>query len=276
MQSEIRLVIADVDGTLVNNEKELTSRSVTAVRRLHDAGIYFSITSGRPPRGLKMIIDCLALTDPIAAFNGGSIVQPDLTVIRECFVPEQTAAKVINTVLQQALDVWVYTDNDWLVMDAEAPHVAREQSTVQFRPKIVSDFSAYLSRVVKIVGVSDDYDAVAAAESKVRRDCGNGVSATRSQPYYLDVTHPDANKGAVVKHLSEMLNIPPVQIATIGDGRNDVLMFKQSGVSVAMGNADSEVKQHARFVTSSNDNDGFAEAIESHVLNAGDRVRTVS
>jgi Cof subfamily protein (haloacid dehalogenase superfamily) len=161
-------------------------------------------------------------------------------------------------------------------MDAEAPHVAREQSTVQFRPKIVSDFSAYLSRVVKIVGVSDDYDAVAAAESEVRHDCGNRVSATRSQPYYLDVTHPDANKGAVVKHLSEMLNIPAVQIATIGDGRNDVLMFKQSGVSVAMGNAHSEVKQHARFVTSSNDNDGFAEAIESHVLNAGDRVRTVS
>src|ERR1041385_4089741 len=86
------------------------------------------------------------------------------------------------------------------------------------------------------------------------------ASATRSQPYYLDVTHPDANKGHVVTTLSEILSIPAAQIATIGDMPNDVLMFKKSGMSIAMGNASAEVQAQAQFVTASNAEEGFAVA----------------
>jgi Cof subfamily protein (haloacid dehalogenase superfamily) len=269
VENDIRLVIADVDGTLVTNEKVLTARSADAVKRLHAAGIRFSITSGRPPLGMKLLIDALALTDPIAAFNGGALLNPDLSVIEQSFVPAATAERVIASFLRQGLDVWVYTEEDWLVRDPQAPHVAREQRTVNFPPKVVSDFTSRLDRVIKIVGVSDDYEAVAAAEANVRRDCGTDASATRSQPYYLDVTHPNANKGNVVTHLAKVLRVPVSQIATIGDGRNDVLMFQQSGLSIAMGNADPEVQEQARFVTSSNQNEGFAEAMESFILRHG-------
>jgi hydroxymethylpyrimidine pyrophosphatase-like HAD family hydrolase len=100
----------------------------------------------------------------------------------------------------------------------------------------------------------------------VQRVCGSRVSAARSQPYYLDVTHPDANKGHVVSVLSQVLSIPPTQIATIGDMPNDVLMFQKSGLSIAMGNASQEVQRQAQFVTTSNEEEGFAKAVEAFIL----------
>lgn len=263
---KVRLVIADVDGTLVTQEKALTARAVDAVKRLRDAGIAFSITSGRPPMGMKMLIEPLALSEPIAAFNGGVFVHPDLSVMTQSFVPANTAARVIDAIERHGLDCWVYTDRSWLVRAADAPHVAREEWTVKFPPTVVSEFSSHLERVAKVVGVSDDHAAVARCEADVQADCGQHVSAARSQPYYLDVTHPDANKGHVVTVLSQALSIPPEQIATIGDMPNDVLMFKKSGVSIAMGNASPEVQGQAGFVTTSNEEDGFAGAMEGFIL----------
>jgi len=266
MASSIRLVIADVDGTLVTQEKVVTARAIAAVNRLRQAGIVFTITSGRPPLGMKMLIDALALTEPIAAFNGGVLVRPDLSVIAESFVPGETAARVLELIASRGLDTWVYTDRDWLVRDVNAPHVAREEWTVKFPPKVVPDFKPHLGSVVKIVGVSDDYAAVAACETAVQHECGASVSAARSQPYYLDVTHPDANKGHVVTALSELLSIPPAQIATIGDMPNDVLMFHKSGLSIAMGNASADVQREANFVTTTNEEEGFAKAMEAFIL----------
>jgi Cof subfamily protein (haloacid dehalogenase superfamily) len=269
MRNNIRLVIADVDGTLVTQQKELTPRAIEAVKRLRGSGIAFSITSGRPPLGMRMFIDALSLTEPFAAFNGGVLVRPDWSVMSQSFVRADFAAKATEGIMRHGLDVWVYTDRDWLVREINAPHVAREQWTVKFAPKVVPDFDAHLDRVAKIVGVSDDYAAVARCEADVQRDCGNHLSAVRSQPYYLDVTHPDANKGHVVTALSEALSIPPAQIATIGDMPNDVLMFQKSGLSIAMGNASPEVQRQAQFLTTSNEEEGFANAMESFIL--GDR-----
>ena len=124
--------------------------------------------------------------------------------------------------------------------------------------------------VVKIVGVSDDHEAVARAEKDAQKECGQKASATRSQPYYLDITHPDANKGAVVTRLSELLAVPGDRIATIGDGPNDVLMFRRSGLSIAVGNAGDEVKAAAGKVTASNEEEGFAQAMERYVLGGGE------
>lgn len=267
MRNNIRLVIADVDGTLVTQDKVLTPRAIEAVKRLREADIAFSITSGRPPLGMRMLIEPLGLTEPIAAFNGGVFVHPDLSVMAQSFVPADICTRVIEMIGHHGLDCWVYTDHDWLVRDPKAPHVAREQWTVKFPPDVVPDFSAHLDRVAKIVGISDDYAAVARCETDVQRECGNQVSAARSQPYYLDVTHPDANKGHVVEVLSQTLSIPPEQICTMGDMPNDVLMFRKSGVSIAMKNASPDVQKQANFVTTSNEEEGFANAIDNFVLN---------
>ena len=119
---------------------------------------------------------------------------------------------------------------------------------------------------MKIVGVSDDHDQVARCEAAVRQQFGTHLSASRSQPYYLDVTHPMANKGVVVERLSQHCKVPLEQIATLGDGANDVLMFQRSGLSIAMGNASEEVQRQAACVTASNEDDGFAKAVEQFIL----------
>ena len=265
----IRMVIADVDGTLVTQEKVLTERAANAVSHLRQAGIEFSITSGRPPRGMAMLIEPLKLNQPMAAFNGGVLIHPDLaTVVDQKLLPPGVPEKVIKAIEDHGLDVWLYTDTGWFVRDPGAAHVAREQWTVKFPPTVVKTFGGLLGRVAKIVGVSDDYDRVAKCEKDVQQAGGEHISAARSQPYYLDVTHPQANKGGVVLAMSKLLNIPAAQIATIGDMPNDVLMFEKSGVSIAMGNASREVQATATYVTSSNEDEGFAKAIEKFVLNA--------
>jgi len=266
--SPIALVLADVDGTLVTQDKVLTPRAEDAVRRLRERGIRFAITSGRPPRGMKMIEDALCLDTPIAGFNGGVFVHPDWSVISSHTLSPEAATKTIEIIHQHQLVAWLYTAEDWYIPDPKGPHVAREAWTVKFDAKVAADFTPFLDKAVKIVGVSDDLAAVEACEKDCREALKASASAARSQPYYLDVTNPEATKGGVVSYLSKKLNVPSEQIATLGDMPNDVLMFEKSGMSIAMGNASAEVQAQANFVTASNEEEGFALAIDRFILNA--------
>jgi Cof subfamily protein (haloacid dehalogenase superfamily) len=263
----IRLVLADVDGTLVTKDKILTERAVAATRSLHEAGADFAITSGRPPRGMTMLVAPLDLKTPIAGFNGGVFVNPDMSVIETHTLDPDAARKAVALILEAGLDAWLYTPDEWLIRDPKAPHVEREAWTVKFDARVVKDFGDDdFGNAVKIVGVSDDLDKVAACEKQAQETLGDSVSAARSQPYYLDVTHPKANKGEVIATLSRLMGVRPEEIATLGDMPNDVLMFDKSGFSVAMGNASDEVKAKASAVTDSYDDEGFAKAIERLIL----------
>jgi Cof subfamily protein (haloacid dehalogenase superfamily) len=264
--TRIHLLLADVDGTLVDQQKRLTDAAVDAVHKLHDADVLFAVTSGRPPKGMTMLIDPLDLRTPIAGFNGGIFVRCDLTVIEQKVVPDDLVVPIAELIGSFDLDVWIYQGTDWYVPDPEGAHVDRESKTVRFEPKVMNDAGDHTESVAKIVGVSDDHDVVAKATQAVHDKFGDRVAASTSQPYYLDVTHPEANKGSVAKYLAAQYNLAAEQIATIGDASNDVLMFAHSRLSIAMGNADSEVKRAARRVTDSNDNDGFAKAVERFVL----------
>lgn len=269
-QQDIRLVLADVDGTLVTEDKVLTEAAKAAARDLHQAGIALAITSGRPPRGMHMLFEPLALRHATAGFNGGVFVKPDFSVISSHTLDPATARQAMELMLGQGLDVWIYSAETWWVRDRDAPHVAREAWTVKFDADVVASFTeAHLAHAVKLVGVSDDPDLVAACEKAAQRALGAKASAERSQPYYLDVTHTQANKGTVVTTLSRLLDIPADRIATIGDMPNDVAMFRASGFSIAMGNASDAVKADADAVTASNENEGFAEAVRRFVLPPG-------
>ncbi|WP_428377708.1 Cof-type HAD-IIB family hydrolase [Lichenicoccus sp.] len=264
--TKISLVLADVDGTLVTKEKLLTDRAIRAVHSLKERGIRFAITSGRPPKGMQMVIKPLAITEPVAGFNGGLFVKPDMTIIEARTLSRAVTERTIGILREHKVDVWVYSGEDWIVPDANGPHVAREQWTVKFAPKVAQDFGSALDSAVKIVGVSDDLELMQACEKDVQAALGDSASAARSQPYYLDVTHPQANKGGVVESLVAMLGVPAGEIATLGDQPNDVLMFRKSGLSIAMGQASDEVKQAATHVSSSSEEEGFARGIERYVL----------
>jgi beta-phosphoglucomutase family hydrolase/Cof subfamily protein (haloacid dehalogenase superfamily) len=265
--TSIRLLVADVDGTLITGKGVLTPGARDAVNRLRAAGVELAITSGRPPRGMAMFVEPLGLTTPIAAFNGGMLVDPDLTtVIEQCTLPLSVASAVVDALLGAGLDAWVYRGADWFIRDPAAPHVAREQATVQFAPTVIRDLHGVLGGAVKIVGVSDDHDLLARTEVALRRRVGAHASAARSQPYYLDVTHPDANKGTVVRLDARLLRVPLEEIAAIGDMPTDVLMFGIAAMGIAMGNASPDVQRAARFVTSSNEEEGFAHAVDAFIL----------
>jgi Cof subfamily protein (haloacid dehalogenase superfamily) len=264
----VKLLLADVDGTLVTQGKVLTDDAIAAVRELREAGVIFAITSGRPPRGMAMLIEPLDIQTPIAGFNGGVIVDRHLSVIEQRVLPEALVVPVAELMESFKLDVWVYRGADWYVPKADGPHVARESRTVKFDPKIMpgAGVGALTTDVAKMVGVSDDTGGVAKASEAARDKFGDHVTAAASQPYYLDVTHPMANKGAVVKYLMSMYQIDDADIATIGDQANDILMFARSGLSIAMGNATPEVKRAARRVTASNEEEGFANAVRRFIL----------
>jgi Cof subfamily protein (haloacid dehalogenase superfamily) len=262
----IRLVLSDVDGTLVTPAKKLTPRAIAAVWRLGEAGILFALTSSRPPRGLAMFVEPLRLSTPLGAFNGGAMVNPDLAVIEERAIPAELVGAAIALLESFALSVWVYRGQDWYVRDLHGPRVEHETHTVQFAPTLVEGFEELHDGVAKLVGVSDDHDAVARAAAAAAERFGERLSATRSQPYYLDVTHPEANKGSVVCFLSARYGIPTEAIATIGDMSNDVAMFAASGLPIAVGNATPEVQRAARLVSTSNEEEGFANAVERFIL----------
>lgn len=264
---DIRLLLSDVDGTLVTHDKVLTPAAAAAARALQQRGIGLAITSARPPRGLRMLVQPLALTGLLAGFNGGLVVEPDMLPVERHGLDPTAARQALELIEDQGLDPWVYTQDSWLVRDADGPHVARDEHAVQFAPQVVRRFSDDdLSRAYKIVGVSDDYPRVAETERLAQDLLGPRATAVRSQHYYLDVTNPSANKGAVVDLLSRRLGIPHEQIATIGDMANDVSMFRKSGFSIAMGQATDAVKAEASVVTAGNDDEGFAKAVRRWFL----------
>jgi len=264
--SGIKLLISDVDGTLVTHAKLLTDRAREAVRALKAKGIRFAITSGRPPRGMAMFVEPLAIVEPIAGFNGGVYTRPDLTVLEAYTLVPDAASQALARIEADGLDAWVYTGNDWYVRKLNGSHVEREARTVQFEPSVTADFDALLGQATKLVGVSDDFALVRRTDTELRSALGARASVSRSQDYYVDVTHRLANKAEVVEYHARRLGLSPDAICTIGDGANDVLMFARSGASIAMGNAPTEVQGQASVVTDSCDDEGFAKAVERYLL----------
>lgn len=271
--TKISAVISDVDGTLVTDRKMLTSRAQAAVADLHAAGIPFAIISSRPPRGLRMLLEPLRITTPVSGFNGGVIATRDLTVITEHLLSPEAARRAVGLLDTHNVQVWVFSGQDWLVRDSDGPYVGFEERTVGFRPTVVADFGSAIDTAAKIVGVSKDFELLARREREIRSALADQAFVVRSQSYYLDITHPLANKGVALSELAKLLAVPLTEIAVIGDGGNDVAMFERAGLSIAMGNASPQVQGAADFVTDSNSEDGFANAVERFIL-GGDRSGT--
>src|SRR5262249_44119815 len=116
----ISAVLTDVDGTLVTKDKVLTSRALQAVRSLRDRGVVFTITSGRPPFGMRSLVEPLGLTMPMAAFNGGVIVLPDLSILDERPLPGYVLPALIDLIEAHGLDIFLFRATDWCVRSLEA------------------------------------------------------------------------------------------------------------------------------------------------------------
>jgi Cof subfamily protein (haloacid dehalogenase superfamily) len=260
--SRIALVVSDVDGTLLTRDKTLTEGARDAVRRLHAAGIGFTITSSRPTIGMQFLIEPLRIKLPIGAFNGSCIVDPDLRPIAQHLIPEPAAQRCMDLLSEFGTDIWLFTADRWLARDESGRYVPLEKRAIRADPTIVADFTPYLASACKIVGSSSDAALLQRCEIAVQKALGAQSTAVRSQSYYLDVTPPGCDKGTFVKAMVRRLGLSTDAVATIGDMQNDLPMFAASGLSFAMGNATDDVKKAATHVTASNEEEGFAKAIE--------------
>jgi Cof subfamily protein (haloacid dehalogenase superfamily) len=265
---KISLVVSDVDGTLVTTQKTLTPAAIAAVGRLHEAGIAFSICSSRPPFGQRMLITPLRLGLPFGGYNGGAIVNPDLSPVEQKLLDPDAAADTIAMLEDHGItSIWVFTGGEWMIRDRAGDYVDLEIHTIETPPTIVPSFDDRLGAVSKIVGASQDHDRIATAVAAGQTTLRGRATVLRSQPYYCDVTPPGIDKGRLVELLAERLGgVPRDEIAVLGDMGNDVEMFRRAGFAIAMGNATAEVKALAQAVTSSNDEDGFAAAIDRYIL----------
>jgi Cof subfamily protein (haloacid dehalogenase superfamily) len=262
----VKLLVADVDGTLLDPHKQLTDRVRESVLQVKNAGVLFTIISARPPLAVKFLIDSLQITEPIACFNGALICTPQYQTLKEIRLGRTDAGHVSAAILDHGLDLWMFRGAEWFVSRLNGPHVDGHVKYLGHEPRYLGQDYTMCSDANKLVGVSDDYEAVKRCEADVIAMCGDRISATRSADYYLDVTHHDANKGHAVEELAELMQIPLENVATIGDMPTDMLMFAKSGISIAMGNGSDEVKQAAKFTTGPNANDGFAQAMEQIIL----------
>ena len=263
----IALVVSDVDGTLVTTDKRLSPASVDAVRSLREAGVRFSLISSRPPRGMAAVAKELEVVETMAAFNGGTLFTPDLEPVEAHRLDAGAARDALGLLAQRAVGVWVYADGTWRLTDPNGAHVDHERHTIGFDPVPVASFEDVIGRIDKIVGVSDDHALLARLREEMSDLLGPRAVVEQSQAYYLDVTHPRADKGHGVQAICARLGVDLANTAVIGDMYNDVAMFRVAGFSVAMGQSPDAVKSMADAVSpSSNDEDGFARAVAEILL----------
>lgn len=262
----IALVISDIDGTLITSNHEIAESTRKAALRLYERGINLSLCSSRPPRSIRPLAETLALRSPFAAFNGGLIITADGEVKLRSAIPPDIIARVKAIADDFGIGVWVYDEVDWWVAGYDA-FVEREEHTSGFSPR-VEGYDERLKREAVKLTVVGKPELVAQAEQRVLSELASDVSASRSKPRFLDVTAYGIHKGSAVRRIAPVFNVTPAQVAVIGDGPNDIEMFREAGVSIAMGQGVDEVIAAARFITSSNDNDGWARGIEKYVLGA--------
>jgi Cof subfamily protein (haloacid dehalogenase superfamily) len=275
--TRIALVISDVDGTLLSEDKSITEGTISAVQRLRDADIGFTITSSRPTVGMRFLVEPLQITLPIGAFNGSAIIDPKMNPIEHQLIPAAIARRSLELLGEIGVDIWLFTNDQWLTRNGDGEFVALERRAIKAEPRVISDFTPYLGDACKIVGSTSNAARLMRCEKTIQDAFGAEVTAARSQHFYLDITPPGSDKGTFVQAMARRLGIARDAIATIGDMPNDLAMFAASGLSFAMGNASDEVKRHAMRVTASIEEDGFAKAITTILReNGGDQVSAPS
>lgn len=260
-----KLVLSDMDGTLLDPDKRLTDRARAAVAALHARGVGFALTSSRPPRAMRPFAEALEVRLPLSAFNGGLIEARDGATLRSRPMDDRVAVRVIEFLRARGVDVWLYRGDDWIVDDTEGEYVAREAETLGYKPVAAKDLAAEANGAVKLVASSSDLDLMARCQGEVR-EAFPEVAAALSQPKYLDVTASGVDKGGSVRVIAAGAGVEPGEVMVVGDGHNDLPMFEAAGLAVAMGQADDAVRRRAHAVTASNADEGFAEAVERHVL----------
>ena len=262
----IRLLLCDIDGTLVRHDKSLPDENVAAIHELTARGVPVSLISARPAAGMVPIAERLGLPGPFGAFNGGTIFTGDGTELFAAQVPPALAEQLLELYRAADVTIWLFATNRWLSSDLRNSHTPREVISSGLQPENLCGADGFLGDTDKIVAVCDDRAAMDALELRARAVVGDAATLVRSQDYYLDCTALTANKGDGVNRLAALYGVPLSEVAVIGDQANDVAMFRRAGLAIAMGQSSAAVQAEAHCVAASSENAGVADAIRRFVM----------
>ena len=264
--SAIRLLVSDVDGTLVRHDKSLSPAVLAAARRLREAGVALAVVSSRATVGLNILVEPLALDTPRAGFNGAVVLDANDRVLQELVIPNAVCRDAVERLERANLDVWLFADGLWLLKNEDQSYIDHERRSLGVGYQRVDDFEPWLARAHKMMATSGDFDAIAAAETRLTSEFGDQAAIHRSQLYHLDITNRHANKGAAALFIAQSLGVEPAHMACIGDMSNDIPMLDVAGLAIAMGNAPDMVRAHAHEVVAANEQDGWADAVDRLIL----------
>lgn len=265
-EPDVRLLVSDIDGTMVRHDKSLPDENIAAVREVLDRGIPVSLISARPAAGILPIAEALGLNGPFGAFNGGTIFDRSGVTRIDSAMPEDVTRRLIELYSGFGVTIWFFTADRWLATDASDPHTPREVQSSGLQPDGWDDIASLIPAAHKVVAVCDDPDTMDRIEDAARPIAGDAVTLVRSQDYYLDATALAANKGDGIAELARLFGVDLAHVAVLGDQANDIAMFRRAGLSVAMGQAGQKVKDAATHVAAPNGEGGVSDAIRRYIL----------
>jgi Cof subfamily protein (haloacid dehalogenase superfamily) len=267
----ILLVASDLDDTLLRADWTVSERVIQAIRRAKEAGIHFTFATGRMPASTRPYVEQVGIDVPIITYNGAMIKEAvSGEVIYRNVIPIETVREIVDWLLSQAVHLHVYRRdevfthkmNDWTKGYVQATRVPVGEVDLT---KLLEQEQEGIEKVI-FFGENKDLDVL--GREILDRYQGK-VCLTRSKKHFLELIHPEVNKGVALKVLAERLGIKQENVMAIGDNLNDIEMIQYAGLGVAIGNARKEVIEAADVVTGSNQEDGVAQAIEQYVFGEG-------
>lgn len=266
-----KLLVLDVDGTLVNSKKELSERTLTTLLKIQHAGVRIVLASGRTPHGLKPLVEKLEMKKwggYILSYNGALIIdaENDKTLFEKKIDPEMIPY-LERKANKSGFGIFTYHLDQLITTQPENRHIRDEAALNRIEIVAVEslaeavNFSPY-----KCVLVSDDEPALVALKEQWRKRLAGVLDVYRSESFFLEIVPEFIDKGNALGILIDKLGIGREEIMAIGDGRRDYSMIQLAGLGIAMGNAQESIKACADFVTDSNDNDGVAVAVQKYII----------
>lgn len=274
MNQKISLVVSDVDGTFITKAREITPATHNALKTLRECGVMVVLASSRPLRGMQHFLEAagmLALNSPVISMNGAMISTADGATLLSKTIEHKTVRALYEAMFDlisaEGFNVMLLDECEWWSSGYDEL-VKKEAHSLRFEPHWQDlDKRLRSPKPINKITILGEPERVQEAKRRIDADFTGKVSASSpANPRFLDITAPNVHKGTAITHLAEHLGITREQICAIGDGENDVEMFRTAGVSVAMGHASEAVKSEAMFTTASNLEDGWAQSMERFVL----------
>ena len=266
-----KLLVLDVDGTLLNDAKEISKRTLASLLKVQQMGIRVALASGRPTYGLMPLAKILELGNYggfIISYNGGQIINAQNgEILFERRINPEMLPYLEKKARKNNFAIFTYHDDTILTHSTDNEHVRAEANFNNLKITQEEEFSTAIDFApCKCILVSNDEEALKDLEEHWKKRLDGTLDVFCSEPYFLEVVPCGIDKANTLGVLLSYLNIAREEVIAIGDGVCDVNMLQVAGLGIAMGHAQDSVKVCADYVTASNEEDGVAQSVEKLIL----------